>query len=193
MPVIPQKQFVRTRSFRRLLVMVLSIVAICLGVGACDGSKVVRGRSTQAFQLNDGDYYSIAKVALDLIGRVRDVHVIVVPKEIDPKAREALSRQRKVISKDSLSSQTSLPRDYLNLRTFFIDDGQSMFEGDISTDDEDALPKGSVDCGLVFSVRFALVGDDWHSDSYKLTDCTRERVWYPKDAQDAGTQSSGHQ
>lgn len=172
------------------LVTSIAVAVFSLCVGSCDGSKIARGRSTEPFQLNDGDYYSIAKVALDLVGRVREIHVIVVPKDIDPKARAALARRRKVISRDAMLSHDSLPRDYLNLRRFFIDDGQSMFEGDISTDDEDALPKGSVDCGLIFSVRFDLAGDDWHSDSYKLTDCTRERVWYPIEPDVSAVKSS---
>ncbi len=153
----------------------------CIGIAGCDGSKIERGRSTQPFVQDDGDFGSIAAESLRLIEHVRPIHFIVVPKDFDPRARAGLKRQRKIVMRESLPANQSLPRDYLNMRTFTIEDGQAMFEGDISSDEQDALPKGSVDCGLIFSVRFALVGDDWHSDSYKLTDCTRERVWTPKD------------
>ena len=60
------------------------------------------------------------------------------------------------------------------------EDGVAIFAGEISTDAQDAM-KGNADCGLIFDVRFQIVGNDWHSDSYKLTDCTQERVWWPAD------------
>ena len=130
--------------------------------------------------LNDDDFFLIAHGAIGIIDHLRSIDRIVVAKDIDPRVRAALAAQRKLVTQETLPPGASLPRNYFHLRSFTIDDGQALFEGDISTDAQDAMPKGSVDCGMIFSVRFALVGDDWHSDSYKLTDCTRERVWYPK-------------
>ena len=70
----------------------------------------------------------------------------------------------------------------LAMRDFSIDDdGIAIFEGEISTDAQDAMRQASADCGMIFAVRFQLVGNDWHSDSYKLTDCTQQRVWWPSD------------
>ena len=147
-------------------------------LAACGG---IARRDSQAFKINSGDYAAIAHEALRLLEKTRSISVIVVPVNMDPAARAALKSQRKIIARESLAAH-ALPRDYLAMRRFEIDeDGVAIFEGEISTDAQDAMPAGSADCGLIFAVRYELVGDDWHSDSYKLTDCTQERVWYPKD------------
>lgn len=160
----------------------LMVCAIALSIGACDGANVVDGRSTKTFVLEDGDFAMIAHAAIDLINHQRSIDRIVVANNIDPRVRAAVAAQRKLVSQDSLPKGVSMPRNYFHLRSFTIEDGEAVFEGDISTDAEDAMPKNSVDCGMIFSVRFSIVGNDWHSDSYKLTDCTQERVWYPKDS-----------
>ncbi len=158
--------------------IVAAVIAMMLA--ACGG---IARRDSQAFKISSGDYAAIAHEALRLLERTRSIDIIVVPATMDPAARAGLKSQRKIVTRESLPAHALLPRDYLNMRRFEIDDdGVAIFEGEISTDAEDALPAGSVDCGLIFAVRYELVGDDWHSDSYKLTDCTQERVWYPKDS-----------
>ncbi len=160
----------------------LLICLIASTIAGCDGANVVHGRSTKTFVLEDGDFAMIAHAAIDLIDHQRSIDRIVVANNVDPRVRAAVAAQRKLVSENSLPKGVSIPRNYFHLRSFTIDDGDALFEGDISTDAEDAMPKGSVDCGMIFSVRFSIVGNDWHSDSYKLTDCTKERVWYPKDS-----------
>ena len=169
-------------NFRRRRPRALMVCAIALVLGACDGANVVHGRSTKTFVLEDGDFAMIAHAAIDLVDHQRSIDRIVVAGNIDPRVRAAVAAQRKLVSEDSLPKNVSIPRNYFHLRSFTIDDGEALFEGDISTDAEDAMPNGIVDCGMIFSVRFFIVGNDWHSDSYKLTDCTKERVWYPKDS-----------
>jgi hypothetical protein len=159
--------------------IVRAILFICAAImlTSCGG---VTTRENLQFQVDPGDYASIAHEALRLLERTRSIDVIAVPASMNPNARAGLKSQRKIVARESLPPH-SLPRDYLAMRSFVIDeDGIAIFEGEISTDAQDALPAGSVDCGLIFSVRYQLIGNDWHSDSYKLTDCTQERVWYPK-------------
>jgi hypothetical protein len=143
----------------------------------------VPGRSSKKFEVEDGDYGLIAGAALKLIERVRPISVIVVDKNTDPRARAALRGRRKVISSESLPHTPGylVPPDYFLLRDFTIEDGQAMFEGEVSTEAQRSDTSINKECGLIFSVRFALQGDDWSSDSYKLTDCSQERVWWPKD------------
>jgi hypothetical protein len=148
---------------------------------SCAGTP---GRSSQQFQVEDGDYALIAHAALKLIERVRPISVIVVDRNVDPRVREALRGQRKLVSRDTLPHTAGyiMPPDYFALRSFTIDDGQALFEGEISTEAQRSDSSFDKECGLIFSVRFALQGDDWSSDSYKLTDCSQERVWTPKDS-----------
>lgn len=151
--------------------------AIAIAFTACSD---LTPRDQKTFLVDSGDYAMIAHEALRLLERTRTIDVIAVPASIRPDARAALKAQRKIVARESLPPH-SIPRDMLAMREFTIDeDGIAMFEGEISTDAQDAMPAGSVECGLIFTVRFQLIGNDWHSDSYKLTDCTQERVWYPK-------------
>lgn len=140
-------------------------------------------RDAKPFALQDDDFGLIAGAALKLVERVRPISTIVLEKNVDPRVRSALSGRRKVISRDSLPHTPGylMPPDYFLLHEFTIDDGQAMFEGEVSTEAQQSSTSFNKECGLIFSVRFALQGDDWHSDSYKLTDCAQERVWWPKD------------
>lgn len=163
------------RIWTRLIALALSFLLV-----ACAG---VPGRSSKQFEVEDGDYGLIAHAALKLIERVRPISVIVVSRNVDPRVREALRGQRKLISRDSLPHTPGyiMPPDYFALISFTIEDGQALFEGEISTDAQRSDTSFDKECGLIFSVRFALQGDDWSSDSYKLTDCSQQRVWTPKD------------
>jgi hypothetical protein len=157
--------------------IVRAVVFACtaLAVAACSN---LTPRDQKNFKVDPGDYASIAHEALKQLERTRSIAVIAVPKTMNPDARAALKLQRKIVPLESLHS---IPRDTLAMRDFSIDeDGLANFEGEISTDAQDAM-KSKADCGLVFAVRFQIVGNDWHSDSYKLTDCTQERVWWPAD------------
>ena len=137
-------------------------------------------RDQTNFKIDPGDYAAIAHEALKQLGRTREIAVIAVPKNMNPDARAALKAQRKIIALESLPVHV-VPRDTLAMHEFTIDDdGIAIFTGEISTDAQDAMTQRP-DCGLIFDVRFQLVGNDWHSDSYKLTDCTQERVWWPSD------------
>lgn len=156
----------------------LFYAAVAITLVACGN---LAPRDQHAFLVESGDYAAIAHEALRQLERTRSIDVIAVPARIGPDARAALKSQRKIVSRESLPAH-SIPRDMLAMRDFTIDDdGIAMFEGEISTGAQDAMPAGSVDCGLIFTVRFQLIGNDWHSDSYKLTDCTQERVWYSKE------------
>lgn len=138
-------------------------------------------RDQKKFNVDPSDYGMIAHEVLKQLGHRREITVIAVPANINADALAALKRERKTVTRESLHGG-SIPRDMLALRDFSIDeDGIATFEGELSTDAQDAMPKGSVDCGMIFNVRFQLIGNDWHSDSYKLTDCTQQRVWWPAD------------
>lgn len=160
----------------------IRVVVSCLPLltVACAGAP---GRSSKQFQVEDGDYGLIAHAALKLIEHVRPISVIVLDRNVDPRVREALRGQRKLVSRDALPHTPGyiMPPDYFALTSFTIDDGQALFEGEISTDAQRSDTSFDKECGLIFSVRFALQGDGWSSDSYKLTDCSQQRVWTPKD------------
>jgi hypothetical protein len=154
------------------------LAAAAVILSSCGG---LTARDQKSFAIEPGDYAMIAHEALRQLERTRSIDVIAVPAGFNSDARAGLKSQRKIVTRESLPSH-SIPRDMLAMRSFAIDeDGIAIFEGEISTDAQDAMPAGSVSCGLIFAVRFQLVGNDWHSDSYKLTDCTQERVWWPSD------------
>ena len=157
-----------------------------LGVSACAMLMLVScgnltPRDQKNFKVDPGDYAMIAHEALKQLGRTREIDVIAVPKSMSADARAALKSQRKIVALESLPPR-AIPRDTLAMHDFSIDeDGIAIFAGEISTDAQDAMRGQKADCGLIFDVRFQLVGNDWHSDSYKLTDCTQQRVWWPVD------------
>jgi len=160
----------------RCLLRLVTAACLTFALGACGGLTL---REQKKFKVEPGDYAAIAHEVMKQLEHTRSIAVIAVPKDMNPDAVAALKAQRKIVPRESLPK--SLPRDTLAMRDFSIDDdGVANFEGEISTDAQDAM-KGSVDCGLIFAVRFQIVGDDWHSDSYKLTDCTQQRVWWPSD------------
>ncbi len=137
-------------------------------------------RDQKNFKVQTDDYFMIAHEVMKQLERTRGISVIAVPNDMKPDAVAALKAQRKVVPRAALPAK-SFPRDVLAMRDFTIDDdGIANFEGEISTDAQDAMG-GKADCGMIFAVRFQLVGSDWHSDSYKLTDCTQQRVWWPSD------------
>lgn len=154
------------------------LFAGCATLVAC--SNLVP-RDQKKFHAEPGDYGIIAHEVLRQLGHTREIKVIAVPENMNADARAALKAERKIVVRESLRGHP-IPRDMLAMREFSIDeDGVATFEGELSTDAQDAMPKGSVDCGMIFDVRFQIVGSDWHSDSYKLTDCTQQRVWWPVD------------
>jgi hypothetical protein len=161
------------RSIWRIIVCAYLTVALV----ACSD---LTPRDQKKFKVQSEDYFMIAHEVMKQLERTRGISVIAVPNDMNPDAVAALKAQRKVVPRESLPA-TSFPRDVLALRDFSIDeDGIANFEGEISTDAQDAM-KGKADCGMIFAVRFQLIGSDWHSDSYKLTDCTQQRVWWPVD------------
>ena len=154
---------------RTICVCATAILAACSNLTPRDQKK---------FMVDPADYGIIAHEVLKQLGRTREISVIAVPQNMNADARAALKSQRKIVPLESLHS---IPRDTLAMRDFSIDeDGIANFEGEISTDAQDAM-KEKPDCGMIFAVRFQLIGNDWHSDSYKLTDCTQQRVWWPVD------------
>ena len=155
------------------------IVSSCATL-ALIGCSNLTPRYQKNFKVEPGDYYAIAHEALKQLGRTREINVIAVPNTMNADARAALKAQRRIVPLESLMLH-ALPRDTLAMHDFTIDDdGIAIFTGEISTDAQDAL-REKPDCGLIFDVRFQIVGSDWHSDSYKLTDCTQHRVWWPGD------------
>jgi len=156
-----------------------SILFVCMAIALTACSNLTP-RDQKNFKVEPDDYAMIAREALKQLERTRPISVIAVPKNMNADARAGLKAQRKIVTRESLPSR-AIPRDMLAMREFSIDEeGFAVFEGEISTDAQDAM-KGSAECGLIFDVRFQIVGSDWHSDSYKLTDCTQERVWWPSD------------
>ena len=139
-------------------------------------------RDQKKFKVDPADYGIIAHEVLHQLSHTRAITTIAVPANMDADARAALKNERTtIVPRESLQGHP-VPRDMLVMRQFTIDeDGIATFEGELSTDAQEAMPKGSVDCGMIFDVRFEVVGNDWHSDSYKLTDCTQQRVWWPVD------------
>ena len=158
--------------------MLRFVVSACLALALVSCANLTP-RDQKKFKVDPADYGIIAHEVLKQLSHTREIAVIAVPKDMNPDAREALKREKRRIV--PLESLHSIPRDTLAMRDFSIDeDGIATFEGEISTDAQDAMKEKS-ECGMVFAVRFQLVGNDWHSDSYKLTDCTQQRVWWPVD------------
>jgi hypothetical protein len=148
---------------------------------ACAGSAP---RSTQKFVATDADFGDIAGASLKFVERTAPVTTIVLPANTDPRARAALKRLRPVISADKVpaSELYRLPAGYFVLETFDIDDqGIATFEGQLGPVRNVPEPPATDDCGIRFSIPFALEGNDWSSHTLKKSVCWPKREWWPAD------------
>lgn len=162
---------------RRLAgIVVVVLLAGCVGLTP---------RSAQKFVANDSDFADIAEASLKFVERTAPVTTIVLPTNADPRARAALKRLRPVVSPDKIPVSTTykLPAGYFVLQAFDIDaDGIATFEGQLGPVRSVPEPPATDDCGILFSIPFALEGNDWASHTLKKSVCWPKREWWPVDA-----------
>ncbi|MBS0583125.1 MAG: hypothetical protein JSS42_08495 [Proteobacteria bacterium] len=162
--------------------MRLPAVAIATGLlAACAGTKP---RSAQKFVASESDFADIAAMSLKFVERTAPVSIIVLPANADLRVRAALKRLRPVISPDKVpgSDTYKLPAGYFVLEAFEIDaDGIATFEGQLGLVRKVPEPPATDDCGIRFSIPFALEGNDWASHTLKKSVCWPKREWWPVD------------
>lgn len=167
------------RSMRAIVPLLL----LCLLVG-CDGAKYRQSQHRENLDATEEDYFSLAQASFKLIDPKGAITTIVVPAELDPRARAALKKIAKLVSPSQIPSSQDylLPAGYFSLQTFSIEDGQSNIEGQLGPVTPSITAAGLPDCGKNYTVVFFLEGLDWVSHSYKITTCTESRHWVPVDA-----------
>ena len=162
----------------RLPVAVLA--AACL-LAACSATTP---RSAQKFIATESDFADIAAMSLKFVERTAPVSTIVLQVNADPRVRAALKRLRPLTSPDKVPSSDvyQLPTGYFVLQTFEIDaDGIASFEGQLGPVRKVPEPPATDDCGIRFSIPFALEGNDWASHTLKKSVCWPKREWWPVD------------
>lgn len=155
-------------------------IAACL-LAACAGTTP---RSAQKFVATESDFSDIAAESLKFVERTTPVTTIVLPANADPRVRAALKRLRPLISADKVpvSDTYKLPTGYFVLEVFEIDsEGIATFEGQLGPVRKVPEPPATDDCGIHFSIPFALEGNDWASHTLKKSVCWPKREWWPVD------------
>ena len=158
---------------------------ICLLV-ACNGEQLRKDHKRDV-PVNANDFNSIANRALELIDPKDAISAIVVPSDLDPRARAALAKMKTLVSVDKVpqSPQYTLPARFFALTTFSIsvEDGSATFEGQLGPVARAMTAANMPDCGKIYTVAFYLDGDDWVSHAFKMGTCTESRHWTPIDAE----------
>ena len=152
--------------------------------GLLAGCAVVTSRSAQKFVATDADFGDIAGASLKFVERTAPVTTIVLPANVDPRARAALKRLRPLIRPDQIPASDiyKLPTGYFVVETFDIDaDGVASFEGQLGPVRQVPELPATDDCGIRFSIPFALEGNDWASHTLKKSVCWPKREWWPAD------------
>ncbi|WP_347259879.1 hypothetical protein [Rudaea sp.] len=160
----------------------LPVVAIAAALlAACAGTTP---RSAQTFVASESDFADIAAMSLKFVERTAPVTTIVLPANADPRVRAAMKRLRPVIPPDKVPASNTyrLPTGYFVLEAFEIDaDGIATFEGQLGPVRKVPEPPATDDCGIRFSIPFALEGNDWTSHTLKKSVCWPKREWWPVD------------
>jgi len=173
--------FVISTTIQRVTMRLIAAIAAASLLAACVGTTP---RSTQNFIATESDFADIAAMSLKFVERTAPVSTIVLPANIDPRARAALKRLRPLIAPDKVpaSDTYKLPAGYFALQTLDIDaEGIATFEGQLGPVRKVPEPPATDDCGIRFSIPFALEGNDWASHTLKKSVCWPKREWWPVD------------
>ena len=156
-------------------------VALCTVLAG--GCAHVSLRDVKNFQATDADYFDIANACLDTIERTSHVETIVVPSDIDRRARAVLMKIRHVAPPEAVPPSTAykLPEHWFVLQTFVIADGAATFEGQLGPVLRTPQPPAADDCGRNYAFQYFLEPSGWSSQSYKITVCSESRHWVPVD------------
>jgi len=160
--------------------LTVAVLTACL-LAACSATTP---RSALKFVATESDFADIAAMSLKFVERTAPVSTIVLPANADPRVRAALKRLRPLTSPDKVPSSDvyQLPAGYFVLQTFEIDaDGIASFEGQLGPVRKVPEPPATDDCGIRFSIPFALEGNDWASHTLKKSVCWPKREWWPVD------------
>ncbi|HEX7917284.1 MAG TPA: hypothetical protein VF497_16160 [Rudaea sp.] len=161
--------------------LIAAMLVACLLLAAC---SVTTPRSAQKFVATESDYADIAAMSLKFVERTAPVSTIVLPANADPRVRAALKRLRPLITPDKVpaSDTYKLAPGYFALQTFDIDaEGIATFEGQLGPVRKVPELPATDDCGIRFSIPFALEGNDWASHTLKKSVCWPKREWWPVD------------
>ncbi len=141
-------------------------------------------------QVTEKDFELIAEVSLKKIDPHNTIATIVLPDDVDPRARKALARVHPVIASAQLHTPGDLvlPNGYFRLLTFNVDLEGSMFEGQLGPVTSTLTKANLADCGKIYSVPFFLRDADWYTPNYKVSSCDERRQWWPVDEAPPTTQ-----
>ena len=151
---------------------------VCLAAGCANYTY------RKNFEVEDQDFHSIAVATFKLIDPQGTITTVVMPPDIDPRARAALKKMKALISAAEIPQSRNyvLPEGYFVLQTFEIADGEAMIAGQLGPVTRSLTAANIPDCGKIYTVAFYVQGADWVSHSYKIETCTESRHWVPIDA-----------
>jgi hypothetical protein len=132
------------------------------------------------FEATQWDFEVIARAAFKTIESKGAVTTIVVPKDLDPRALDALRHVHPVVA-TAPGARGTLPVGYFRVTAFTIEDGAAQLDGQPGPATGLMTAANMPDCGKGYSVSFYLEGGDWVSPAYKTTTCAESRNWTPVD------------
>ena len=156
---------------------------LCCVLAACNGLEARQARQAERmkdFEATQWDFDSIARAAFKTIEGRGDVTTIVVPKDLDPRALDALRHVHRVVAV-APGAPGTLPAGYFRVSAFRIEDGAAELEGKLGPATGLMTAANMPDCGKGFSISYYLDGGDWVSHAYKTTTCAESRNWTPLD------------
>ena len=132
---------------------------------------VLVGASATGFAQPPDKYFdAVATAALSRVeAREKGITTYVVATSVDPRARDALAKLRKVVPTEAvpLSSEVSLPSGYFRVEKFQVSENEALFEGTAGP----IYRNNPLSCGHGLSIPFQRVNGKWVAPVQRETMC----------------------
>ncbi|MEO5625896.1 MAG: hypothetical protein ABIQ70_07810 [Dokdonella sp.] len=149
-------------------------------LAACNGLQSQQKKRMTDFHATQNDFDSIAVVTFKQIDAKGEIHTIVAPPSLDPRAREALKHVHPIVT-EAPGSANTLPVGYFLVREFSVEEGEANVVGQLGPVTGQMTAAHMPDCAKEYSVAFYIEGGDWVNHAYKATTCAESRQWVPVD------------
>ena len=159
--------------------VIIPVLMVC-SLAACNGLQYQQTKRMTDFHVTQNDFDSIAVVTFKQIDAKREIHTIVAPASLDPRAREALKQVHPIVAA-APGPANRLPAGYFLVRAFSVEEGEANVVGQLGPVTGQMTAAHMPDCGKEFSVAFYIEGGDWVNHAYKATTCAESRQWVPVD------------
>lgn len=157
--------------------VIIPVLIVC-SLAACNGLQYQQTKRMTDFHVTQNDFDSIAVVTFKQIDAKREIHTIVAPPSLDPRAREALKHVHPIVAAAPGPANT-LPAGYFLVREFSIEEGEANVVGQLGPVTGQMTAAHMPDCGKEYSIAFYIEGGDWVNHAYKATTCAESRQWVP--------------